>query len=109
MALSEKELKELHEIDIDRYFHECMNGGEAYKVLEKMITRWERETGDFFFVKLQNALYTKPKFEQEWALSIKEMIEERKDGNRSYIYDYIKEPMGDSCSCKELKKHDPTR
>lgn len=103
MALSNEEMEALHNIEVDKYFHECINGGEAYKVLEKMIARWERKTGDFFFVKLQNGLYTHSLFEQEWALSIKEMIEERKDGNRSYIYDYIKEPMDNSCSCKEKK------
>lgn len=83
---------------IDILFSECMTGGEAYKVLERMLWKWYARTDDMVFMTLMTQMI-RPELQEEWALSILEMTQCRKDGMRASIWENEKIPI-DSNNCK---------
>jgi hypothetical protein len=97
MAMSEIK-KSLSNEEIEKYFNECMTGGEAYKVLERMLWKWYGITNDDLYITLITQMI-RPDSQEDWAISIQEMLECRKDGMRASIWENEKIPMG-SCNCK---------
>lgn len=100
--MEEKNLLSVEEIEF--LFNTCMTGGEAYKVLERMLWKWYERTNDMVFMTLMTKMI-RPNSQEEWALSILEMIQCRKDGMRASIWQNEKIPMND-CNCNKSRLSD---
>ena len=101
MALSneEKNLLSVSVEEIEYLFNACMTGGEAYKVLERMLWKWYGTTNDDLYMTLITQMI-RPDSQQDWALSILEMTQCRKDGMRASVWENEKIPMSE-CNCNK--------
>ena len=81
----------------DYLFNECMTGGEAYLVLERLLWKWYARANDIEFMTLMTQMI-RPESQQDWAESILEMTQCRKDGMRASVWKNEKIPMTE-CNC----------
>ena len=82
---------------IEMLFNECMTGGEAYKVLERMLWKWYGISNEGLYMTLITQLIREDS-QEDWAVSILEMLECRKNGMRASVWKNEKIPMTE-CNC----------
>jgi hypothetical protein len=75
--------------DFDKYMKGNVTGWTAYLALEKVLERWYKISSEPYAEWLYTSLRSDPALMQDWALSLKEAIEERGKGNTEQLFPEI--------------------
>ena len=84
-AYIDKETEFRRNIDVEKYFSECLNGEEAYHAVYLLLKHWADTTGDDDLRIIMAGMDTYWDKKQEWALAVARVVENREPGMRNYL------------------------
>ena len=73
--------------DFDKYMKGDVTGWTSYLALQRVLMRWHAISGNEYAEWLYTSLMTDPALMEDWALSLKEAIEERGEHNQEQAFD----------------------